>query len=81
MSVIVPVHHLSVEPIVMLPCLSQQSERRIFTNFHRQVFCWTDEWYGLSMQDIRAIEDRTKEELDKVSVSHLMYSSVLVCAR
>ena len=49
----------------MLVCL--QSERRIFTNFHRQVFCWTDEWYGLTMKDIRAIEDKTKEELDQVS--------------
>ena len=47
-----------------------QSERRIFTNFHRQVFCWTDEWYGLTMKDIRAIEDKTKEELDQVSRVH-----------
>ena len=44
-----------------------QSEQRIFTNFHRQVFCWTDEWYGLTMKDIRDIEDKTKEELDEVS--------------
>lgn len=43
----------------------QKSERRIFTNFHRQVFCWTDQWYGLTMDDIRALEDKTKEELDK----------------
>lgn len=42
----------------------QKSERRLFTNFHRQVFCWTDRWYGLTMADIRAIEDKTKEELD-----------------
>ncbi|KAJ9588933.1 hypothetical protein L9F63_017811, partial [Diploptera punctata] len=43
----------------------QKSERRLFTNFHRQVFCWMDRWYGLTMEDIRAIEDKTKEELDK----------------
>lgn len=30
-----------------------------------QVFCSTDRWYGLTMADIRAIEDRVKEELDK----------------
>lgn len=30
-----------------------------------QVFCSTDRWYGLTMEDIRAIEDQTKEELDK----------------
>lgn len=32
---------------------------------YRQVFCSTDRWYGLTMDDIRAIEDQTKEELDK----------------
>ena len=50
-----------------------QAERRIFTNFHRQVFCWTDHWYGLTMQDIRALEDRTKEELDQVSSHSLSF--------
>jgi len=43
-----------------------QGERRIFSNFHRQVFCWTDQWFGLTMADIRAIEDKTKVELDEV---------------
>ncbi|KAK3085035.1 hypothetical protein FSP39_023166 [Pinctada imbricata] len=43
----------------------QQQERRIFLNFHRQLVCWMDKWYGLSMQDIREIEDRTKRELDE----------------
>ena len=43
-----------------------QGERRIFSNFHRQVFCWTDEWHGLTMTDIRALEDKTKIELDEV---------------
>ncbi|XP_056640485.1 phosphatidylinositol transfer protein alpha isoform isoform X1 [Diorhabda carinulata] len=42
----------------------QKSERRLFTNFHRQVFCWMDRWHGLTMEDIRAIEDKTKEELE-----------------
>nr|ACO15113.1 Phosphatidylinositol transfer protein alpha isoform [Caligus clemensi] len=43
----------------------QQTERRLFLNFHRQVFCWTDRWHGLTMDDIRAIEDKTKEDLEK----------------
>ncbi|XP_059490574.1 phosphatidylinositol transfer protein alpha isoform isoform X3 [Neocloeon triangulifer] len=43
----------------------QKSERRLFTNFHRQVFCWMDRWFGLTMDDIRAIEDETKKELDQ----------------
>ncbi|XP_050292819.1 phosphatidylinositol transfer protein alpha isoform isoform X2 [Anthonomus grandis grandis] len=42
----------------------QKCERRLFTNFHRQVFCWMDRWYGLTMDDIRRIEDKTKEELE-----------------
>ncbi|XP_045469293.1 phosphatidylinositol transfer protein alpha isoform isoform X1 [Harmonia axyridis] len=42
----------------------QKTERRLFTNFHRQVFCWMDRWYGLTMDDIRRIEDKTKEELE-----------------
>lgn len=42
-----------------------KAERRIFTNFHRQVFCWTDQWYGMTMADIRALEDKTKVELDE----------------
>ncbi|XP_022096297.1 phosphatidylinositol transfer protein beta isoform-like isoform X1 [Acanthaster planci] len=40
------------------------AERRVFTNFHRQVYCWMDKWAGLTMEDIRAIEDKTKKELE-----------------
>ncbi|XP_026293040.1 phosphatidylinositol transfer protein alpha isoform isoform X1 [Frankliniella occidentalis] len=43
----------------------QKAERRLFTTFHRQLFCWMDRWHGLTMADIRAIEEKTKEELDK----------------
>lgn len=44
----------------------QKTERRIFLNFHRQVVCWLDRWHGLTMQDIRDLEERTKKELDEV---------------
>ena len=40
------------------------TERRLFLNFHRQVFCWTDKWHGMTMEDIRALEGKTKEELE-----------------
>lgn len=43
----------------------QTQEKRIFTNFHRQVFCWTDKWFGMTMDDIRRLEDETKDELDE----------------
>jgi hypothetical protein len=42
----------------------QRAERRLFTNFHRQVFCWIDKWYGMTMDDIRALEDKVREELE-----------------
>jgi hypothetical protein len=28
-----------------------------------QVFCWTDKWHGMTMEDIRRLEDKTKAEL------------------
>ncbi|XP_021357174.1 phosphatidylinositol transfer protein alpha isoform-like [Mizuhopecten yessoensis] len=43
----------------------QTQEKRIFTNFHRQVYCWMEKWFGLTMDDIREIERKTKEELDQ----------------
>ena len=43
----------------------QDSERRIFFLFHRQVYSWLDQWHGLTMEDIRRIEDETKKELDE----------------
>ncbi len=33
--------------------------------FFLQVFCWTDKWYGMTMEDIRALEEKTKAELDE----------------
>ncbi|KAJ8287128.1 hypothetical protein GJAV_G00047970 [Gymnothorax javanicus] len=43
-----------------------QQERRIFTNFHRQLFCWMDGWVGLTMEDIRRMEDETQKELEEM---------------
>ncbi|XP_061403135.1 phosphatidylinositol transfer protein beta isoform-like [Lethenteron reissneri] len=44
----------------------QKQERRIFTNFHRQLFCWLDRWVELTMEDIRRMEDETQKELDEI---------------
>nr|XP_057936706.1 phosphatidylinositol transfer protein alpha isoform-like [Doryrhamphus excisus] len=46
--------------------LIHKMERRIFTHFHRQLFCWIDKWFDLSMDDIRRMEDETKKELDEM---------------
>jgi len=47
----------------------QKAERRLFTNFHRQVFCWIDRWHGMTLEDIRALEDRVREDLDRARKS------------
>jgi hypothetical protein len=31
---------------------------------NRKLFCWTDKWYGLTIDDIRQIEEETKKDLD-----------------
>lgn len=48
---------------------------QIFFSFPtcRQVFCWIDKWYGMTMEDIRALEDKVREELDKVSLNCLSW--------
>lgn len=46
---------------------STQQEKRIFTNFHRQLFCTIDDWIELNMDDIRRMEAETKKELEDVS--------------
>lgn len=39
-------------------------ERNLFLKFHRQVYCWLDEWFGMTMQDVRDFETKTKADLD-----------------
>ncbi|XP_062275344.1 phosphatidylinositol transfer protein alpha isoform-like [Scomber scombrus] len=46
--------------------LIQKVEKRVFTHFHRQLFCWIDKWIDLSMDDIRRMEEETKKELDEM---------------
>ncbi|KAK9968799.1 hypothetical protein ABG768_003103 [Culter alburnus] len=42
-----------------------KQEKRIFTNFHRQLFCWIDNWVELTMEDIRRMEAETQRELEE----------------
>uniref|UniRef100_A0A8C4N872 Phosphatidylinositol transfer protein, beta n=1 Tax=Eptatretus burgeri TaxID=7764 RepID=A0A8C4N872_EPTBU len=46
--------------------LIHKQERRIFTNFHRQLFCWIDHWIDLNMDDIRRMEEETQKELEEM---------------
>ena len=43
-----------------------RSVRRLLFNFGRQVFCWIDQWYGMSIEQIREYEEKTKRELDEL---------------
>ncbi|TSK16138.1 Phosphatidylinositol transfer protein alpha isoform [Bagarius yarrelli] len=45
----------------------QKQEKRLFTNFHRQLFCWLDNWIELNMDDIRRMEEETRKELDETN--------------
>ncbi|KAM9733361.1 phosphatidylinositol transfer protein alpha isoform-like [Menidia menidia] len=44
----------------------QKVEKRLFTHFHRQLFCSIDKWIDLTMDDIRRMEEETKKELDEM---------------
>lgn len=43
--------------------LIMTQEERLFRNMHRQLFCWMDEWYGMTMENIRELEAKTAKEL------------------
>lgn len=40
-----------------------KAEQRLFTNFHRKVFCWMDNWYGMTIDDIRKLEAEINDKL------------------
>ncbi|XP_054628623.1 membrane-associated phosphatidylinositol transfer protein 2-like isoform X6 [Dunckerocampus dactyliophorus] len=37
--------------------------RKVMVRAHRQAWCWQDEWYGLTMEDIRELELETQRTL------------------
>jgi hypothetical protein len=41
-----------------------KSQRNLFLKFHRQVYCWMDQWVDLTLEDIRRMEEETKRILD-----------------
>ncbi|KAI6650935.1 Phosphatidylinositol transfer protein alpha isoform-like isoform X2 [Oopsacas minuta] len=38
-------------------------QRKLFTRTHRQMFVWMDEWFNMTMEDIRQYEEKTKADL------------------
>lgn len=53
---------LSLTPSIIL----QNAQRKILLEGHRKCFCWLDEWHGLTMEDVRKMEDETAEAISKV---------------
>ncbi|XP_046806626.1 phosphatidylinositol transfer protein alpha isoform-like [Lucilia cuprina] len=45
-----------------LETLLQRFERRIFTNFHRKLFCLIDRWYDLKFNDMTVNEEKCEQE-------------------
>ncbi|KAJ2107807.1 hypothetical protein GGI16_001384 [Coemansia sp. S142-1] len=37
--------------------------REVFAVFHRQLFCDTDGWFGMTIEELRAMEDDTAKKL------------------
>lgn len=54
--------------------MSVQQEKRLFTKFHRQLFCWLDKWVDLTMDDIRRMEEETQKELDEVTKDCILHT-------
>lgn len=51
--------------------------RSPFLEYHRKIFCWMDEWFGMSLQDIRDMEDATaKITKDKLEASSAELATV-----
>jgi len=43
----------------------QKSIREILLVAHRQAFAWIDEWFGMSLQDVRDYENKMQEETNE----------------
>lgn len=43
----------------------QHTDEKLFRMFHRQLFCWIDKWHGMTMEDIRRLENEAQRELEE----------------
>uniref|UniRef100_A0A7S0EYJ1 WW domain-containing protein n=1 Tax=Hanusia phi TaxID=3032 RepID=A0A7S0EYJ1_9CRYP len=42
-------------------------ERSIFLNANRSMFCWMDEWHGLSVEEVRLYEELVTDRTNKIT--------------
>lgn len=45
----------------------QVFQRKVHTEANRKLLCWMDEWYGLTLDEVRKMEADTFAKLNKVS--------------
>ncbi len=72
---------------LLVVCACVQGERALFLACHRLCFAWIDEWYGMTLDQIREMERQTDLLLKKVSMnrksstpcSATMNSEFLMC--
>lgn len=50
--------------------------KQLFTTFHREIFCWLDKWYGLSLVNVRKIE----LDLAQLLVKQIQEGEISNCA-
>ena len=48
-------------------------EQNFYLQFHKQIFTLIDEWYGLSIEDIREKENHLKKEFDEVRILKIFF--------
>uniref|UniRef100_A0A8R1XQB2 Phosphatidylinositol transfer protein N-terminal domain-containing protein n=1 Tax=Onchocerca volvulus TaxID=6282 RepID=A0A8R1XQB2_ONCVO len=49
----------------MVEHILQRQYPRIFAKFNRELYCWTDRWYDMTIEDIKKMEREMVEELKK----------------
>ena len=54
-----------------------QYQRYMLNLFHRQLFCLMDEWFGMTIEEIRVYEEQTRLELDEVQNFPLLKINIL----
>ena len=52
-----------------------KSIREILLVGHRQAFAWIDEWFGMTLQDVRDFESKMQEETNEKVKSSIFYLS------
>lgn len=81
-------NHYSIDELVVIysifyeflswfnSCVVFAALRKTMVRAHRQAWAWQDEWFGLTMEDIRQIEKQTQEALKMTMGGRLLCQSV-----